>query len=177
MIGGWMGACRQTSHRNLPRILLSFSLGRSIADITSDILAVMQEISPSKKIYTKESAVVGAGRGVFAATSIQKDEVIEVCPVIEISAHDMAVLGESILVTYFLFHGTDKEYVWLMLGFGSLYNHAYQANARYVIHAQEKSVEFIATVDIEKDTEITFDYTSGNLANKNSLWFEVVSPS
>ena len=128
---------------------------------------------PSENVYTKDSNVAGAGRGVFARTDIRKGAVIESCPVIEISSHDMAALGESILVTYFFFHGQDKEKQFLALGFGSLYNHSHAPNAMYAIHEATATIDFIAAADIVKDSEITFDYTSGNPHHTDPLWFEV----
>ncbi len=123
-------------------------------------------------VYVKQSAIHNAGRGVFARRDIKKGEHIETCPVIEISRHDMASLNESILVTYFFFHGKDKERVLVSLGFGSLYNHSYIPNAIYQIHPREKTMDFIAIADIQRDSEITFNYKSGNDKNKNPLWFE-----
>lgn len=37
-------------------------------------------IKPSNKIYTAQSKVKNAGRGVFALTAIKKREVIEISP-------------------------------------------------------------------------------------------------
>lgn len=124
-------------------------------------------------MYVKQSSVKGAGRGVFAQQDIKKGESIETCPVITIPAYDMANLNESILLTYFFFHGSDKKRVCIALGFGSLYNHSYTPSAMYTIHTEEKTVEFTALSDIKKDEEITFNYKLGNHDNKNPLWFEV----
>lgn len=132
----------------------------------------MKKIISKDTVYVKQSSVKGAGRGVFAKRDIKKGESIETCPVITIPAYDMANLNESILVTYFFFHGKDKERVLVSLGFGSLYNHSYLPNATYQIHQKEKTMDFIAIADIPRDSEITFNYKSGNAKNKNPLWFE-----
>lgn len=136
-------------------------------------LNMMEKIVPSENVYMKNSAVSGAGRGVFARVDIKKGELIESCPVIEISPDDMAALGESILVEYFFFHGKTKEKLLLALGFGSLYNHSYIPNATYTIHESSATIDFIAKTAIAKDSEITFDYKSGNSHHTDPLWFEV----
>ncbi len=131
----------------------------------------MREAIPKSNVYIKQSNIRGAGRGVFAARDIRKGEHIEVCPVIEISAHDMANLNESILVTYFFFHGKGKNSVFLALGFGSLYNHSFEPNATYIISPMKKTITFTAVDDIKKDSEITFNYKSQD-AKGYPLWFE-----
>lgn len=133
----------------------------------------MQNLYSSEKVYVKNSHVADAGRGVFAKYEIKKGEIIETCPVIEISTGDASAINESILLTYFFFHGKKKEKVWLALGFGSLYNHSYAPNASYTISEPDNTIEFVATGDIEADSEITFDYKFGNPQNQEPLWFEV----
>lgn len=120
-------------------------------------------------VYVKQSEISAAGRGVFAARDIQKGEIIERCPVIQLSAHDMANLNESILVTYFFFYGRGKKQVLLALGYGSLYNHSYTPNARYRIHHKNMTMDVIAKAYIPKDSEITFDYSG---TSKIPLWFD-----
>lgn len=132
----------------------------------------MKSILSGDTVYVKQSDVPGAGRGVFARRQINKGECIEKCPVIDIPAHDMAALSESILLTYFFFHGKNKSSACIALGFGSLYNHSYQPNAVYRVLDTEKMIEFTALTDIAKDTEITFNYKAGSPKNAPPLWFE-----
>jgi len=63
----------------------------------------------------------------------------------------------------------------LALGFGSIYNHSYKPNATYKINQREMIVDFIALDIIKKDSEITFNYSSGSdkKDKKSPLWFEV----
>lgn len=112
-----------------------------------------------------------AGRGVFARVAIKKGETIERCPVIEVSQHDFAELGESILVTYFYFFGKKKERCLMVLGFGSIYNHDDFPNATYTIKTTEKTIEFTSSRNIKKDEEITVNYTQG-MQRIAPLWFE-----
>lgn len=136
----------------------------------------MAKIYTSKKIYISKSKIKKAGRGVFAARDIKKDEIIEKCPVIEVPKHDVSNLRESILVTYFFYFGKNKERLTIALGFGSIYNHTYEPNATYKIKHAEKTIDFIALKDIKKDDEITVNYNYGNPKDKSPLWFEVIPP-
>jgi hypothetical protein len=130
----------------------------------------------SNKVYISKSKIPNADRGVFASNDIKKGEIIERCPIIEVSKNDTSNLKESILVTYFFYFGKNKEQVAIALGFGSIYNHSYKPNATYKIKRKEKIIDFIAIDDIKKNDEITFNYSNcGNLkkGKKNPLWFEV----
>ena len=132
----------------------------------------MQKIQTSEKIYISQSEIPNAERGVFARVDIKKGEVIETCPIIEVSKDDTAKLNESLLVTYFFYFGKNKERLAITLGFGSIYNHSYKPNATFKIRAKERLNDFIAIRDIKKDEEITFDYKHGNAKDGQPLWFE-----
>ncbi len=130
----------------------------------------MKKLLASDKIYVGVSKIPNAGRGVFAVRDIKKGEIIERCPTIEIPKGDRSNLDESILVTYFLYFGKNKERIALMLGFSSIYNHSDIPNANFKIFPKEEIVEFIAIKNIKKDEEITFDYKHGSKI-ESPLWF------
>lgn len=132
----------------------------------------MKKLLTSEKIYINKSKILNAGRGVYAGQNIKKGEIIETCPFIDIPEYDLANLNQSILNTYFFFHGKQKEKLFIALGFGSIYNHTHNPNAKYKIKSSESNIEFIALKDIKKDEEITINYNQENLKNKNPLWFE-----
>lgn len=134
----------------------------------------MKSIPTSERIYISESSTDnhGVGRGVFAKHSIKKDEVIEICPVLEILPDDLLTENASYLHEYLFFYGEKKKKVLLALGFGSLYNHSYRPNAVYSIKEKEKVFEVKAIRDIPKDTEITFNY-KGDSSTDLPLWFEI----
>ncbi|MEJ2347848.1 MAG: SET domain-containing protein-lysine N-methyltransferase [Patescibacteria group bacterium] len=134
----------------------------------------MKKLLTSDKIYVSKSRILNAGRGVYARRDIKKGEIIERCPIIEISKHDTSNLKESMLVTYFFYFGRNKERVAIALGFGSIYNHTDKPNTTYKIKPREKVIDFIALTDIKKDEELTFNYynSSNPKDKKNPLWFE-----
>lgn len=135
----------------------------------------MKKTFSSENIYSSKSKIPNAGRGVFAKRIINKGELIEKSPFIEIPKSDPSNLKGSNLVMYFFYFGKDKERLALALGLGSLYNHSYKPNVGYKINAKDKVIEFTALRKIKKDEELTFDYSkSGNSkGNSTPLWFEV----
>ncbi len=139
---------------------------------------VMKKISTSDKIYVNKSKIPNSGRGVYAKNSIKKGEIIENCPIIKVSEHDADNLKESILVTYFFYFGKKKEQLAVALGFGSIYNHSHNSNAKYKINPLENTIDFIALKDIKKDDEIMINYNPAKGGkNKYPLWFESASQS
>ncbi|HEY4694678.1 MAG TPA: SET domain-containing protein [Candidatus Nanoarchaeia archaeon] len=133
----------------------------------------MKTFYPSKKIYLSKSKIKNAGRGVFASKDIKKNEVIEICPVIEVPMDDLSNLKESILVKYYFSFEDNKDLLVIALGFGALYNHSYKPNATYKKISKDKVIEFGAIKDINKDEEITVNYNSGDPDDKSQLWKDI----
>lgn len=120
----------------------------------------MSTIDPSNKIYASVSSIPNAGKGVFAKANIVANEVIEVCPIIEVPLTDSSNHDEKGLLTnYFFYFG---EGLALALGFGSLYNHSYEPNATYIKQLDSKTIEFRAIRKIKIGEEITVNYNLGN---------------
>jgi SET domain-containing protein len=131
----------------------------------------MKKLLTSGKIYISTSKIINNERGVFADQAIKKGELIERCPVIEVSKNDTANLVESILVTYFFYFGKNKEKLLVALGFGSIYNHSYDPNAIYKINSKEKIMDISAIRSINTGEEISINYNSANPKDKTPLWF------
>jgi uncharacterized protein len=131
----------------------------------------VKKILSSNKIYISQSKIPNAERGVFANVDIKKGERIEVCPILEIPEQELERINESILLNYIYFFGSKKNKLFIVLGFGSIYNHSYTPNAEYKINYKEKIIEFISTKKIQKDEEITVNYIQGNKQSA-PLWFE-----
>lgn len=134
----------------------------------------MKKIIGSEKIYVNNSKIKDAGRGVYANRNIKKGEIIEECPVIQIPKYDTASLEESILLTYFFFSGKNKERMAIALGFGSIYNHTYDPNAKYEIKSSMNMISFTAIKNIKKDEEITINYNNGTQTDKRPLWLGTI---
>ena len=133
----------------------------------------MNSVISSDKLYIAQSTIPNSGRGVFAKVAIKKGDTIERCPVIEIPEHDAEMVNQSILSSYIYYLGKTKEQLFLTLGFGSLYNHTYEPNAKYKPNYKEQLIEFIALRDIQSQEEITVNYNQHEKKNGKPLWFEV----
>jgi SET domain-containing protein len=99
--------------------------------------------------------VPGKGRGVFALKPIRKGAIIERVPVLLIPIKEfIGGLKNATLNTYLYLWSKDK--VAVSLGYGSLYNHSYEPNARYV-HGPNM-LTYRALRDIAAGEEITINY-------------------
>ncbi|MGG9960535.1 SET domain-containing protein-lysine N-methyltransferase [Ferruginibacter sp. SUN106] len=115
--------------------------------------------------------VKNKGRGVFCNRPINRDEVIEVCPVLALPAKDYDTLVASQLVDYFFNFNKEESTLALALGFGSLYNHAVNSNAAYVLDRETKQITFFALEDIPAGKEICINY-AGEQGQEFKEWFE-----
>ena len=115
--------------------------------------------------------VPGLGRGVFAARDLQQGEVIEVCAVLAIPPEQVQYLDKTGLHAYYYAWGHDLKGAAIALGHGSLYNHSYQPNARYLKHLENGTIEFICLNDVKKGEEIRVNY-NGDPSDQTPTWFE-----
>jgi hypothetical protein len=115
--------------------------------------------------------VRGKGRGVYARRLLRPGEVIERVPVLVLAAEELrdARSWDGLAGCCFQW---GKGTLGLALGYGSLYNHSYQPNARY--HDEEgRIMVFTALRDIGRGEEITVNY-NGAPGDETPVRFEVV---
>lgn len=111
------------------------------------------------------------GRGVFSSEPILIGSIIEICPVLSMQGKDRQHLDQTKLHDYYFIWGINDEYCAIVLGFGSLYNHAYEPNAEYEPNFETDTLTFYALKRIPAGTEITVNY-SGDPTGRMELWFE-----
>lgn len=121
-------------------------------------------IEQSPYLMTKRTRT--KGRGVFAKTFIPADTEIERVPLLIM---DWNTIDESMLMDYV--YTWTEDTVALALGYGSLYNHSYEPNAKYEDENPRTKV-FTALRDIEKGEEITINYNADPEA-KDDVGFAV----
>jgi SET domain-containing protein len=112
----------------------------------------------------------GKGRGVFARQPIPAGTLIERAPVIVVQAGQWEGMERTILFEYFF---AWQEHSALALGYGSLYNHAYSPNARYIKMFSEEVIEVFALRDIAMGEEILINY-NGDPNDDGGLWFHAL---
>lgn len=97
------------------------------------------------------------GRGVFAGRSYRAGEVIEVCPVIRLPTSPEGAGGKA-LEHYVFQWGEGTGELAVALGYGSLYNHSSDPNARFNPRASRDDIVFRALRDIEAGEQVFIDY-------------------
>lgn len=127
----------------------------------------MQRIN---SIYFAESSL--GGRGVFTAEDIPEGAVIEICPVIVLSASDRKTIHDTSLHDYYFIWGENDDEAALILGFGSLYNHSYSPNAEYAPNFEAATLTVFATKTIAAGDEILVNY-SGTPDERMEVWFDI----
>jgi SET domain-containing protein len=111
--------------------------------------------------------VSGMGRGVFARRSFKKRSIVEICPVIPLPVNSYRTVAKGILGDYvFTWPGprqkTRAYSRWtgscMVLGYGSLYNHAQDPNLYWTARIRAMEMVFWARRDIEYGEHLTHDY-------------------
>ncbi|MCB9033724.1 MAG: SET domain-containing protein-lysine N-methyltransferase [Chitinophagales bacterium] len=120
-------------------------------------------------LYIKE--IKEKGRAVFCDEAIAKGMEIEVCPVIVCPNEDRVHIDKTYLYNYYFNWNDDQKATAIALGFGSLYNHAYEPNAIYECYFEEQIIKIIANEDIPAHTEITISYNY-DIEDKTKVWFD-----
>ncbi|MBK7764322.1 MAG: SET domain-containing protein-lysine N-methyltransferase [Bacteroidetes bacterium] len=110
------------------------------------------------------------GWGVFTSTPIKRNQMIEVSPVIVMTAKEKLVLDQTTLYNYIFDWQGDA--CCMAMGLVPVYNHSYEANCEY-FQDYENNTIFIKTVrDIVANEELTINY-NGDWNDKKKVWFEV----
>ena len=119
----------------------------------------LSRLEPSSKIYVDLSTMTGAGRGVFAKERIPAGTLIEQCPVIALTdTRDRDRLRKTGLVNYYFLWGDKRDHAAICLGWGAIYNHSFEPNARYEKAMDDLRMDFTTLRDIEAGEEILVNY-------------------
>lgn len=111
------------------------------------------------------------GKGVFTAEFIPAETVIEIAPVIVMTAEERELLDKTKLHDYIFLWGEKEERCAMALGWIPVYNHAYKSNCEYFMDFDDESM-FIKTIrDIAIAEELTINY-SGDWNNSTPVWFD-----
>jgi len=114
----------------------------------------------------------GKGKGIFTREKIEADTIIEIAPVIVMSAEDRKFLDQTLLHDYIFEWGLQKDQCAMGLGWIAVYNHSYKSNCEYFMEFDDESM-FIKTIrQIEAGEEVTINY-NGTAEDGKKVWFEV----
>lgn len=108
-----------------------------------------------QKITVQQSKLVN-GLGVFAEENIKKGSTIEIVSLLLMPIKEFELIRKTKLYYYF-FEYTNSNFA-IALGYGSLYNHSYIPNARYLYDYKNALLIVKAIKNIKKGEEIFFNY-------------------
>ena len=111
------------------------------------------------------------GRGVFAAEKISANTIIEISPVLVLSAKDRKLVEKTLLFDYIFEWGIGGKKACIALGYLSLYNHAYNANCDYEMDYDANIMTIKTVRPIKKGEELFINYNA--IADDSSpIWFD-----
>ena len=115
----------------------------------------------------------GRGLGVFATRHFAAGETIERTPCITFAAREWKPVEKTILDEYGFLWGANLTDGALPLGYGAVYNHSFEPNARYVRRLEASIMDFVAIRDIAEGAEIRTNYNR-DPRDMSPVWFDVV---
>lgn len=113
------------------------------------------------------------GNGVFTLDAIEADTVVEVSPVIIMSAEERILLDKTLLHDYiFEWKPEETNQCCMAQGYISVYNHSYTSNCEYFMNYEEKIIIIRTVRAIAAGEELTINY-NGDWDNATPVWFDV----
>ena len=112
----------------------------------------------------------GRGRGVFTAAAIDANTVIEIAPVIVMSAADRVLLDQTALHDYIFEWGAEQQQVCMALGYVPVYNHAASANCEYLMDYLNDQIQIHTVRQVEAGEELFINY-NGAWNDATPVWF------
>jgi SET domain-containing protein len=111
------------------------------------------------------------GRGVFTSSAIEANVVVEISPVIVMTAEERKLLDRTLLNDYIFEWGGNKNQCCMALGYVPLYNHSYRSNCEYEMDFDNGLIS-IKTVRYIKEGEELFINYNGDWNNSKKVWFD-----
>lgn len=96
---------------------------------------------------------------------------IEICPALVLPEEDLPVIHSTRLHDYYFLWGDEQKQCAIALGNGSLYNHSYEPNARYLLDYEHATIDFYCIKNIGAGEEITVNY-NGEPGVSTPVWFD-----
>lgn len=110
------------------------------------------------------------GRGIFTRQAIAAETIVEVAPVIVMSAADRANLDKTLLHDYIFEWGKSNQECAMALGYVPIYNHSYQSNCEYFMDFEGETIMIKTVRNIVSGEELTINY-NGNWNDDKEVWF------
>ncbi len=111
------------------------------------------------------------GRGIFTSKNIPVGTVIEISPVIVLSAKERKAAEQTKLFSYIFEWGKSKKLACVALGYVSLYNHDYASNCEYDMDYKKNIITIKTVKAVKKGEELTVNYNAAP-NDKTKVWFD-----
>lgn len=119
-------------------------------------------------LYIDQTAKMG--RGVFTRTAIAADTVIEVSPVVVMSAEERKLLDQTRLHDYIFEWGEERDRCCMALGYVPVYNHASPSNCEYEMDYQAGTITVKTVHPVGAGEELFINY-NGDWDDPRPVWF------
>lgn len=112
-------------------------------------------------------------RAIFATRNFEAGEIIEDCPVINLTPKERKHCEKTILA-YYIYPWRSTRSGSVVLGYGSLINHSFTPNTDWKQNFKTQKMTYRALRQIKKGEEITVNY-NGEPDDLTPIdWFEVL---
>ena len=111
------------------------------------------------------------GRGVFTKQTIPSNTIIEISPVIVMSAEERTLLDQTLLHDYIFEWGKDSKQCCMALGYVPVYNHSYKSNCEYEMDFENAIIKIKTVRSINAGEELFINY-NGDWNNEKPVWFD-----
>jgi SET domain-containing protein len=112
------------------------------------------------------------GRGVYTQQAIEAGTVIEIAPVVVMTAEERILLDKTLLHDYIFEWGEKADRCCMALGLVPIYNHSYEANCEYEMFFGKEVIAIKAMRDIKAGEQLFVNY-NGDWDNKEKVWFSL----
>ena len=120
-------------------------------------------------LYIMETA--HRGRGVFTTEAIPAGTTIEIAPVIVLNQTERALVDTTLLHDYIFEWGINEQEAAVALGYVSIYNHHVDANCKYDMDFEHKTIQIQTKRAVAVDEELCINYNGDGVMDK-PVWFQ-----
>lgn len=113
------------------------------------------------------------GRGVFTSEAIAAGTIVEISPVIVMSAEERVLLDQTRLHDYIFEWGPNRNQCCMSLGYVPVYNHSHNSNCEYEMDYETENISIKAMRDIDPGDELCINY-NGDWNDPAPVWFQVL---
>ena len=110
-------------------------------------------------------------RGVFTNQDIEANRLVEVAPVIVMSAEEKKMLDQTALHDYIFEWGHDDKQCCMAMGYVPVYNHSYHSNCEYIMDYQNRQISIKTVRKINAGQELFINY-NGDWNDESPIWFD-----